>query len=104
MQGSDVPAPALPLGQHVESGLGRRLVREGLDQAGPTGAGPTPAAHEIDPAEQRRLKGKRVEPPHAPVWVDPAQVEAVGTGSRHRAMLPAWERKANPACTWLRLR
>jgi hypothetical protein len=31
-------------------------------------------------------------------------VDAVGTGSRHRAMLPAWERKGNPACARLRLR
>jgi hypothetical protein len=102
-RGSGVAAPPLPLGQRIESGLGRRLVREGLDQARPNGAGPTPAPHQIDPAEQRRLKGERVEPPHAPVRVDPAQVDEVGTGLRHRAMLPARKRKGNPARTWLRL-
>src|SRR3954467_4802834 len=90
--GSGVAAPPLALSQRVEGSLGRWLVGEGLDQAGSNGAGPAPAAHEVAPAEQRRLEGKRIEPPHAPLRVDPAQVDAVGTGSRHRAMLPAWER------------
>src|SRR3954467_608941 len=102
--GSGVAAPPLALSQRVEGSLGRWLVGEGLDQAGSNGAGPTPAAHEVDPAEQRRLKGKRIEPPHAPVWVDAPQVNAVWTGSRHRAMLPARERKGNPDGPRLRLR
>src|SRR3954452_16092509 len=102
--GSGVAAPPLALSQRVEGILGRWLVGEGLDQAGSNGAGPTPAAPEVDSAEQRRLEGKRLEPPHAPRRVEPARVDAVGTGSRHRAMLPAWERKGNPAGTRLRLR
>src|SRR3954453_20346062 len=102
--GSGVAAPPLALSQRVEGSLGRWLVREGLDQAGSNGAGPTPAAHQIDPAEQRRLEGKRVEPTHAPLRGDPAKVDAVGTRWRHRAMLQKRERKGNPAGTWLRLR
>src|SRR4051794_25132159 len=100
---SGVPAPPLPLGQNVEGSLGRRLVREGLDQAGPNGAGSSPAAHQIAPAEKRRLEGERIEPPHAPVRVDAAQVDEVRTGSRHREMLPARERKGNPGGARLRL-
>src|SRR3954462_2882149 len=92
--GSGVAAPPLALSQRVEGSLGRWLVREGLDQTGSNGAGPTPAAPEGDPAGQRPRAGERIEPPHAPPRVDPAQVDAVGAGSRHRAMLPAWERKS----------
>ena len=89
--GSGVAAPPLALSQRVEGSLGRWLVGEGLDQARSNGAGPAPAAHEIDPAEQRRLESEQVEPPHAPVWVDPAQVDEVGTGLRHRVRLPTQE-------------
>src|SRR3954468_18266958 len=83
--GSGVAAPPLPLGQRVEGSLGRWLVGGGLDQAGSNGAGPTPAAHEVDPAEQRRLEGERIEPPHAPLRVDPAQVDAVDEAALRNA-------------------
>src|SRR3954469_24774745 len=98
MRGSDVPAPALPLGQRVEGSLGRRLVRKGPDQAGSNGADPTPAAHEVVSAEQRRLKGKRIEPPGSirRMWTRSGRGRAIG-----RCCQPGNE-KGNPACTRLR--